>query len=194
MALSSCREQKEPDRINAYSELRDVAKIELASMAIGKVGTIADPSFSAADGFLAKAEALVDKMKVGQRIAVYSYDTYLRATIDLSQLKPEDLSIDSIAMTATLRLPPVNIDYEGRDIRLREEHYRVNGMRSDISPAERAALKEQMNREVKREMAASNGLKKRFRSQAEAKAVSYFTALLNNWGYTADVSVTPSSN
>lgn len=176
-----------PARVGVYNELHDVAKLELAQMAVGKVGTIADPKFSEARGFLAKAEALADKMKIGQRIGVYSYDTYLRATVDLSQLRPEDVEVDTINMTAKIVLPPVTVDYEGRDIQLKEEHYRVNGMRTDITPRERAALKEQMNNEVKREIAADTSLRNKLRDSAEARGRAYFTALLANWGYSADI-------
>lgn len=191
MCFSACSNEKAEEAsrgIDLYSSLQDVGRLDLARMSIGKVGTVADPSFRNATGFAAKAEALVDKMKVGQRIAVYSYDTYLRASIDLTALSPDDLKVDEDAHTVSLRLPPVKVDYEGRDITLREEHYRVSGLRSDVSPAERARLKEQMNREVKKEIAADPTLSARLKSAAEQRAVAYFTALLADMGYQAQVS------
>lgn len=186
LAFGGCsdnKETKEPEHIDVYQELRDVSKLQLARMTVGKVGTIADPEFDKAEGFMQKAEALVDKMKIGTRIGVYSYDTYLSAYIDLSELRPQDVTVDDQAMTAHVTLPPIKVEYDGRDIELREEHYRVSGLRSQITPAERASLKEQMNREVKREIASDKGFRDRVRESARQKGISYFENLLRNWGY-----------
>ncbi|MDE5887809.1 MAG: DUF4230 domain-containing protein [Muribaculaceae bacterium] len=38
--------------------------------------------------------ALIDAVKVGNRKAAYSYNTYLRAYIDLSGLPEEDVKVD----------------------------------------------------------------------------------------------------
>lgn len=179
----------EKPAVNLYSSVSNAGRIELARMAIGKVGTVEDPSFRDASGIAAKAEALMDKMKVGQRIAVYSYDTYLRASIDMTVLRPEDIEVDEENHTVRLKLPPVKVEYEGRDITLREEHYRVSGLRTDISPAERARLKEQMNREVKKEVASDHALSARLKATAERRAIAYFTSLLADMGYQAQVSV-----
>ncbi|MBP3289309.1 MAG: DUF4230 domain-containing protein [Muribaculaceae bacterium] len=179
----SHKEVQEPERIDVYQELRDVSKLQLARMTVGKVGTIADPEFDKAKGFMEKAEAVFDKMKIGTRIGVYSYDTYLSAYIDLSELRPEDVRVDDQTMTAKVTLPPIKVEYDGRDIELREEHYRVSGLRSQITPAERASLKEQMNREVKREIASDKGFRDRVRESGRQKGISYFENLLRNWGY-----------
>ena len=185
LAFGGCshKEVKEPERIDVYQELRAVSTLQRARMTVGKVGTIADPEFDKAEGFMAKAEALVDKMKIGTRIGVYSYDTYLSAYIDLSELRPENVKVDTQAMTARVTLPPIKVEYDGRDIELREEHDRVSGLRSQITPAERASLKEQMNREVKREIASDQGFRDRVRESARQKGISYFENLLRNWGY-----------
>lgn len=191
-ALSSCGKEAEKDtsqQIDVFSSLQDVGRLDLARMVVGKVGAITDPSFRKAEGLMAKTEALVDKMKVGQRIGVYSYDTYILASIDLTQLRPEDVVVDEENRSVTMTLPPVTVTMEGRDIQLKEEHYRVNGLRSDISPSERARLKEQMNAEVKKEVNADNTLRDRLKASAERRAVSYFTSLLSDMGYEAHVAV-----
>lgn len=192
LLLVSCShdsEEKKP-RTDVFSTLQDVGRLDLARMSVGKVGTITDPSFRKSATLAGKAEALVDKLKVGDRIAVYSYDTYLRASIDLTALTPDDITVDEDNHTVELRLPPVKVEYDGRDITLREEHYRVSGMRSDISPAERSRLKEQMNNEVKKEISADPVLSDRLRATAERRAVSYFTSLLSDMGYEGNVTVT----
>ena len=191
--LSGCtqsqRQNADEHRIDLFSDMQDVGRLELARMTVGKVGTITDPSFRNASGLMAKTEAFVDKLKVGDRIAVYSYDTYLRASIDMTSLTPDDINVDEENHTVELRLPPVKVEYDGRDISLREEHYRVSGLRTDITPAERARLKEQMNQEVRKELAADPELSKKLKATAERRAVSYFSSLLSDLGYEARVVV-----
>ncbi|MBD5270011.1 MAG: DUF4230 domain-containing protein [Bacteroides sp.] len=189
LGFSCGREAEEqPRQINIVSTLRDTGRLEVAQMSIGKVGMVSDPSFRKSEGFMAKAGALLDKIKVGDRIAVYSYDTYLHASIDLTDLSEEDVSVDEENKTVELRLPPVDVAYDGRDITLREEHYRVNGLRSQISSQERAALKEQMNTEVKRELASDKELTERLRNIGERRAKIFFASLLSDMGYEAHIS------
>lgn len=187
-----CRSESEDaespgQEVDMVSVVRDVGRLQLARMSIGKVGTIKDPSFRKSEGLMGKAEALVDKMKVGERIAVYSYDSYIGAYIDLSKLSDDDIKVDPEKRIVNIRLPKVEVATEGRDITLREEHYRVSGMRSDISPSERAALKEQMSREVKREIAADDGLRERLREIARRRAVTFLTGMMAEMGYEARI-------
>ncbi|MDE6400197.1 MAG: DUF4230 domain-containing protein, partial [Muribaculaceae bacterium] len=183
----SCGHKEEP--VDVYSRLQDVSRLELSSMTVGKVGMITDPAVSDASGIMGKAEAMIDAVKVGQRIGVYSYDTYLTAYIDLSELAEEDVDIDRDAGTAHVILPPVRVMVDGREPELHEEHYRVTGLRSSITPEERARLKSQMAREVRKELAADRSASESLRSAAEAKAKAWFGDLLENWGYDAVVEI-----
>lgn len=183
--LTGCGEKEHP--VDVYHRLRDVDRLELSRMTVGKVGMISDPVFSEANGFSGKMEALFDAMKPGVRIGVYSYDTYLVAYVDLAQLRPEDVVIDSETKTAEIHLPPVRVMTDGREPQLHEVHYRVTGMRSAITPAERAKLKSQMAAEVKKQMVGNGAATEALRESAEAKAKSWFTDLLENWGYVATV-------
>ncbi|MDE6638372.1 MAG: DUF4230 domain-containing protein, partial [Muribaculaceae bacterium] len=65
--LFACSKKQEPDHTQLYEEIRHVNKMEFASMAVTKT---------------VKTERS-DWYKVGKRIAVYSFDTYLKAYIDL---------------------------------------------------------------------------------------------------------------
>lgn len=170
-----------------YNGIKDVNRLELSRMTVGKVGMISDPSFTEADGFLSKAQAAFDAVKVGKRIGVYSYDTYLTAYIDLSELRPEDVEVDNEKMTARVTLPPVKVTVDGREPQLHEEHYRVTGLRSEITPAERAALKAQMSREVSKEINGNDKAMTALRTSAIAKADAWLSSLLENWGYTPEV-------
>ena len=187
MVLAACGRKEEP--VDVYSRLQNVSRLELSRMTVGKVGMISDPAFGDARGIIGKAEAMLDAVKVGKRIGVYSYDTYLTAYIDLSELSADDIDIDREAGTAHVILPPVRVMVDGREPQLHEEHYRVTGLRSSITPEERAALKAQMAREVKKELSNSKSSADALKASAEAKAKAWFTQLLENWGYEAQVEI-----
>lgn len=186
MALSSCHKDENPT-IDLCSRLQEVNRLELARMTIGKVGMISDPELKDTKTLEAKTYALINKMKIGTRIGVYSYDTYLTAYIDLGKLAPEDVIHDEENKIVRISLPPVEIITDGREPQLHEEHCRVTGFRSLISPKERAALKSQMAKEVKREISRDRGVYTQLRKSAEAKGKAWLTELLANWGYTAEI-------
>lgn len=187
MVLAACGRKEEP--VDVYSRLQNVSRLELSRMTVGKVGMISDPAFGDARGIIGKAEAMLDAVKVGKRIGVYSYDTYLTAYIDLSELSADDIDIDRESGTAHVILPPVRVMVDGREPQLHEEHYRVTGLRSSITPEERAALKAQMAREVNKELSNSKSSADALKASAEAKAKAWFTQLLENWGYEAQVEI-----
>lgn len=185
LPFASCKKKEKP--VDIYSQLQEVSRLELARMTVGKVGMISDPEYKDAQTIEAKALALFNNMKIGTRLGVYSYDTYIIAYIDLGKLSPEDIEVDPESKTAYITLPPVEIMTDGREPQLHEEHYRVTGLRSSITPSERAALKSQMAKEVKREMNKNTGASDMLRDAAEAKAKAWLTELLENWGYSAEI-------
>ena len=88
--MSACAKR---DNTALYQEIKSADKMVFASMAITKT---------------AKLESS-DWYKIGKRIAVYSYDSYMRAYIDLSALQPEDIQFDDNAGTVKVILPPVRV-------------------------------------------------------------------------------------
>ena len=68
VAAVSCSKEREDSPANFYEEITKTDKLVLASMTINKIGEYDDES----------------DWKIGKRIAVYSYNTYLTAYIDLS--------------------------------------------------------------------------------------------------------------
>lgn len=180
--LWSCAGEEQRDNV-LFSEIKSVDKLILARMTVSKMATIDDIPLSEAEGLKQTSAALLDALKLGKRKAAYSYDTYLRAYIDLSSLTPDDVKVDENTKTVTLSLPPVTTEYLGRDMEIREDHYRVTGLRSEIDAAERAALKEQMNTVLKNEVKNKPMFRDKLVTEAKAKARTYFSSMLGKDGY-----------
>lgn len=185
-SLNSCSGDEQRERLY-YSEIKSVNKLVLAQMTVSKMATIDDLKLEDAVGPKQTAAALIDAMKLGDRKAAYSYDTYLRAYIDLSDLNPHDIRIDESRKTITLTLPSVTTEYLGRDMEIREDHYRVTGLRSAIDADERARLKERMNTVLKEEVERKPMFRNKLVSEAKTKARTYFSSLLGKDGYTVTV-------
>lgn len=184
--LGSCNDYEQREKLY-YSEIKSVNKLVLAQMTISKMATIDDLKLEDAVGAKQTAAALIDAIKFGNRKAAYSYDTYLRAYIDLSGLTPDDIKVDDSNQTVTLTLPPVKTEYLGRDMEIREDHYRVTGLRSAIDARERAEIKEQMNSVLKEEVERKPMFRDKLTNEAKAKAQTYFSSLLGKDGYTVTV-------
>lgn len=184
LMLGACA--KAPDRGETfYTELRSVDKLVLASMTITKMATIDDMTLAEAKGLKQTADALLSTVKIGDRVAAYSYDTYLRAYVDMSALSPEDITVDEQARRVTINLPAIKTEFAGRDMGMREDHYRITGLRSDIDARERAEIKERMNRHLKEEVEQKDTFRAIVAEQARNKARRYFESLLAPAGYTA---------
>lgn len=187
LSLPSCGESADPEG-ELLSRLQDVSRLELAQMTIGKVGIISDHKYEDAKTLEEKTRAMLDAMKIGNRVGVYSYDTYLTAYIDLSKLGPDDITIDKKSNVAHLTLPPIEIETDGREPQLHEVHYRVTGLRSSIKPDERARLKSQMAAEVSKEVASNEGSRKILQEEAQRKGEAWFGEIIRSRGYTPDIS------
>ena len=177
----------EPREKLYYEEARSVNKLVLAGMTISKMATVDDISLDEAEGLKETAAALLDAVKLGKRRAAYSYNTYLRAYVDLSTLAPDDIEVDNAGKSVTLTLPPIHTEYLGRDMEIREEHYRVTGLRSKIDATERAKIKEHMNTLLKNEVERNPMFRDKLVEEAKAKARIYFSSLLGKDGYTVNI-------
>lgn len=185
LLLAACGHKTEAPAF--YEEVCSVDKLVVARMAVQKMATIDDIKLPEAQGAKQQLAAIVDALKVGDRVAAYSYNTFLRAYIDMSLLKPEDVSVDEESKIVSITLPPVQVEIEGREASLKEEHYRVTGLRSKIDPKERALLKEQMNTMVKEEIEKNSGFRDALSEQGRKKASDYFTSLVASKGYKASI-------
>ena len=182
--ICSCTNNAELRRERSYySEVKSVNKLVLAQMTISKMATIDDIDLSKAEGMKQMAAGMLDAMKLGKRRAAYSYDTYLRAYVNLSELTPDDVQVDDATRTITLTLPPVHTEFAGRDMEIREDHYRVSGLRSEIDAQERAEIKEMMNKSLIDEVENKAQFRETLTAEARIKAENYFKAMLGNDGY-----------
>lgn len=172
VCLCSCNSGE--DKSDAlFKEIRSADKLVLSTMAINKIGEYDDES----------------NWKIGKRIAVYSYNTYLNAYIDLSLLQHEDLVIDEDKKTARLTLPAIQTEFSGRDIAMKEEHYRVTGFRSNIGSKERAELKEKMNSSLRKEVESDPTFREMLIDAAKKKAILFFGDILESEGYTPTIEI-----
>ena len=169
--LYACSKSPAPDHTQLYEEIRQVNRMEFASLAVPKT---------------VKTER-TDWYKLGKRLAVYSYDTYLKAFIDMSLLAPEDIEFDEKNKTVRVILPPIQVEIAGRDMEMRKEYENVGMFRTEISSQERAKMKEKSNAELKKELEGEAEYKQRLEQRARQKARSYFETLLGNAGYTPSI-------
>lgn len=183
--LASCGKKEE--QMQVYSELKDVQQLALAEMTLNKVGTIDDMTWEKAKGFSQHMGAFVNKFKPGKRIGVYSYNTYLQAYVDLSELKDNDVEVDEERKFVKITLPAIHTRYIGRDLGIKEEHLRVTGLRSSITPQERAKVKEVINSTLKAEVEGNTEFRSRLEAEAKMKAREFFTLLLKNRGYESEI-------
>lgn len=174
LLLSSCAKT---DNTDLYQEIKSVDKMVFASMAITKT---------------AKMESS-DWYTVGKRIAVYSYDTYMRAYVDLSALQMDDLVFDESNKTVKVMLPPVRTEVTGRDMEMRKEYENIGMMRDDLDSKERAEIKEKANASFKAEIEENPMFKEQLTEAAKRKARKYFETIFEANGYTASVDFKPTN-
>lgn len=171
LLLAGCSRNPAPDYLSVYEEIKYSDKMVFASMAVTKT---------------VKTDR-TDWYKMGKRIAVYSYDTYLEAYVDLSRLEMEDLEFDEKNKSVTVILPPVEVAVAGRDMELRKEYENIGMFRSSVGAEERARMKEKANTSLKKELESNPEYKQRLIETARRKARMYFQTLLENAGYAADI-------
>ncbi|MBD5176833.1 MAG: DUF4230 domain-containing protein [Bacteroidales bacterium] len=150
-----------------YQEWKRVGKMDFGSMTVTKTVTTDRTEW----------------YKIGRRVAVYSFDIYLKAGIDLDQLRPEDVVIDETSKTIRLRLPEMDVRIAGRSSDLRLEYEHIDLFRSRPDSRERAVLKEMANEDFQREMKQNPAYIRQLRATADEKARAYFTALGEAAGY-----------
>ncbi len=176
LILQGCRNDNPAARqtdipTEILQELRSADKMVFASMSITKTAKLEDSEW----------------YKIGKRIAVYSYDTYMNAYIDLSELTPEDIVFNETDSTVRITLPPVRTEVKGRDMEMTKEYENIGPLRSEIDSRERAAMKEQANASFNSEIEENPRFREKLKETAERKARGYFENLLKDNGFTATI-------
>ncbi|MDE6384294.1 MAG: DUF4230 domain-containing protein [Paramuribaculum sp.] len=154
-----------------YQEIKSVDKMVFASMAITKLAILESS----------------DWYTIGKRIAAYSYDSYMRAYVDLSALQREDFIFDEEAKTVKVTLPPVMTEITGRDMEMRKEYDNIGMLRSDLDSKERAEIKEKANTSFKEEVEENPLFKQHLIDAAKRKARKYLESIFEANGYTASI-------
>lgn len=164
--LFACASEK--NKGGFYQEIRSTDKMVFARMAVTKTAVFKHD----------------DNFKIGKRIAAYSYDIYLRAFIDLSQLNEEDIIINEDEKTVKIILPPVQTEVEGRDIEgLRKVYDNIGVFRHELNPEERAEILEKANADLFKEVSNNPRFRNQLKDAARKKARRYFQALFESKGY-----------
>lgn len=191
--LTGCSDKTEevtgPEAGILLEQVQSVEKLTLAQMRITKMATIDDIKLEDAKGMKQVTAALIDALKIGDRKGAYSYDTYMSAYMDLSEMNSDDIRVDNDTRTIRLHLPAVRLEFSGRDAAIREDHYRVTGLRSAISAQERAALKEKMNSHLKEEVRKNPEFGRMLEDNARRRAEGYFKELLSGQGYRVEIEI-----
>lgn len=178
LMLGACSKTGQPDHTGIYQEIKSEDKMVFASMAITKT---------------ARMESS-DWYTIGKRIAVYSYDSYMRAYIDLSAMQMDDIVYDEDTKTVRITLPPVRTEIAGRDMEMRKEYENIGPLRSNLDSKERAEIKEKANASFKKEVEDNPEFKRQLMDAARRKARKYFETLFEANGYTASVDFKPSNS
>lgn len=150
-----------------YQEWTRSNKIDFASMTVTKTVTTERTAW----------------YKIGQRVAVYSFDIYLRAYINMDEMKPGDINVDTERKVISIKLPPVKSEIAGRSEDLREEYENIGIFRSHPDSRERSALKERANADFIKEFKGNPVYRRELESTALKKAHAYFRALGEAAGY-----------
>lgn len=164
-------DDKIPASVELYQELKSVDKMVFASMSITKSVKMESDAW----------------YKIGKRIAVYSYDSYMRAYIDMSALQESDMVFDEKNHTVSITLPPVVTEVTGRDMTMRKEYENIGIFRSELDSKERAEMKEKANESFVKEVKDNPQFKQRLTLEAQRKARKYFEALCESAGYVASI-------
>ena len=171
--LPACTKPDNSFNTELYQEIKSADKMVFASMAITKTAKMENSAW------------------YGKRIAVYSYDSYMRAYIDLSALQMDDLVFDEDSKTVKITLPSVRTEITGRDMEMRKEYENIGLLRADLDSKERAEIKEKTNASFKAEVEENPIFKQQLTDAAKKKARKYFETLFEADGYTASIDFKP---
>lgn len=173
LMLAACG--RTDDKAGILNELRQTDKLVLASMSITKTARLDNSSW----------------LPGTKRIAVYSYDSYMRAYIDLSELQASDIVFDDKDRTVSITLPAVRTEVTGRDMNMRKEYDNIGPLRLPLDAKERAEIKEAANASFRAEVEENPEFRRRLADTARRKARKYFETLLEADGWTADIDFKP---
>lgn len=160
---------KKDEKTELYQEIKSANKMVLAKMSITKTGYD------------------FDENTFGRRVIGYSYDSYMRAFLDLSALQIDDLIFDDANKTVKVTLPPIVTELIGRDTEMKEVYNNITGLRNPYEEKEITKIKEDVNTNLKNEINENPMFKFHLQEAAKRKARKYFETLFEENGYVASI-------
>lgn len=158
--IFGCQEKK--SAVDAVMQLKELSELATVEYTITKIIKASDDQ---------------TWYKIGDRKILMSCQATVKAGIDLSQLKSEDISINGDEITLTLpRATIQSLNIKPEDIRT--EFQEVGLFRSDFTAAERNQLMAQGEAQIRKNMASTDILR-----TAESNASLFIGQFLRQLGY-----------
>jgi Protein of unknown function (DUF4230) len=158
--ILGCQEKK--SAIDTVMQLKELSELATVEYTISKIIKASDDQ---------------TWYKVGDRKILMSCQATVKAGIDLSQLKSEDISINGDEITLTLpRAAIQSLNIKPEDIRT--EFQEVGLFRSDFTAAERNQLMAQGEAQIRKDIASTDILR-----TAESNASLFIGQFLRQMGY-----------
>lgn len=160
IALISCSESTPVPEPEVY-EIRNIGELSTSEYTVGKIVKLDDEA--------------QEWYKIGDRKILIHCKAKIKAGVDLSKLKKEDIKINGTTIEITL--PPAKINSFTMDPNLmRTEMESVTGLRSNFTQKEKNDFLKQGEEAIKRDI-LETGILKDASNNAEAFLVDYYTQM-----------------
>ncbi len=160
LLLASCSEDTPVPMAEVY-EIRNIGELSTTEYTVGKIVKLDD-----------EAE---EWYKIGDRKILIHSKAKIKAGVDLSKLKDDDIKVSGSAIEITL--PPARITTFSMDPNLmRTEMESVTGLRSNFTQKEKNAFLKQGEEAIKKDI-LETGILKDASNNAEAFLIDFYTQM-----------------
>lgn len=161
--LSSCARDVEKETMEKVECLAEMTELGTVEYTVKKIISVDDAVW----------------YKYGDRKLLFSSVAYLKAGIDMSGFKPENVKVDTKNSTIAATLPKAKLLSFNMPLEeIKQEYSRVSKLRFDFTPEERLDLKQQGEKAIREEISSLGIL-----NEAEKNAEDFFTAVFTQLGY-----------
>lgn len=160
LIITACGEDAPVPKPEVY-EIRNIGELSTTEYTVGKIVKLDDEA--------------QEWYKIGDRKILIHCKAKIKAGIDLSKLKEDDIKV--IGTTITITLPPATITSFTMDPNLiRTEMESVTGLRSNFTQKEKNAFLKQGEESIKKDI-LETGILKDANNNAEAFLKDYYTQM-----------------
>jgi len=157
VSLTACSEATPVPKAEVY-EIRNIGELSTTEYTVGKIVKLDDEA--------------QEWYKIGDRKILIHCKAKIKAGIDLSKLKDDDIKLSGTSIEITL--PPASITTFNMDPNLmRTEMESVTGLRSNFTQKEKNAFLKQAEESIKRDI-LETGILKDANNNAEAFLTDYY--------------------